>query len=140
MGWRDSTIDLDLSIQPDEDEVLRLLPTLKDQLQINVELASPAHFVPELPGWEERSLFIAQHGAVTFLHYDFYGQALSKIERGHDQDQRDVDRMMDDGLVDPDRLLTLFESVIPRLYRYPAIDPESLRRAVERVSRRRPKP
>jgi hypothetical protein len=137
MGWRESTIDIDLSIQPDDDEVLRLFPALKDQLQINVELASPAHFVPELPGWQERSVFVAQHGSVTFLHYDFYTQALSKIERGHDQDLRDVGQMMDHGLVEPDRLRTLFEAVIPELYRYPAIDPESLRRAVDEVVRRR---
>ena len=138
MGWRDSTIDVDLTIHPDADPILRLLPSLKERLQLNVELASPAHFVPELPGWEERSVFIARHGPVTFLHYDFYTQALSKIERGHDQDLRDVDAMLREGLVEPDRLRKLFEAVVPSLYRYPAIDPESLRRALDQALRRAP--
>jgi hypothetical protein len=131
LGWRDATIDIDLTIQPDDDEVLRLLPALKDQLELNIELASPAHFIPELPGWEERSLFIAQHGSVTFLHYDFYSQALSKIERGHAQDLLDVEAMVRQGRVEPDRLRAMFEAIVPLLYRYPAVDPESLRRALD---------
>lgn len=44
--------------------------TLKDELQLNVELASPAHFIPELPGWQERSVFIAHAGSLSFYHYD----------------------------------------------------------------------
>jgi len=30
----------------------------KETLMINIEIASPAHFIPSLPGWEERSIFI----------------------------------------------------------------------------------
>lgn len=41
MGWRDATIDVDLKLVPDRDELLRLLPALKEELEINVELASP---------------------------------------------------------------------------------------------------
>jgi len=137
LGWRDATVDIDLSITPDDDEFLTLLPSLKTELGINVELASPAHFVPELPGWQDRSVFIARHGFVTFLHYDFYSQALSKIERGHDQDLRDVESMFDHGLVDARRLRELFEMIVPRLYRYPALSPESLRNAVEETLRGR---
>jgi hypothetical protein len=38
-----------LKIIPENDRILRALPELKEKLQINVELASPADFVPELP-------------------------------------------------------------------------------------------
>ena len=58
MGWRAATIDVDVSFVPDRDEVLRLLPALKNELDLNIELASPADFIPELPGWEDRSPFI----------------------------------------------------------------------------------
>jgi hypothetical protein len=68
---------------------------------------------------------------VTFLHYDLYAQALSKLERGHDRDLLDVDEMLTRGLVERDRLRELFAEIEPELYRYPAIDPPSFRRRVE---------
>jgi hypothetical protein len=98
---------------------------------MNVELASPAHFIPELPGWEQRSPFIAREGKLSFHHYDLYAQALAKIERGHARDQHDVQEMLGRGLVDPQRLRELFTQIEPELYRYPALDPASFRRAVE---------
>ena len=130
LGWRDSTIDIDLTFLPERDEVFRAIARLKDELGINVELASPAHFIPSVPGWDTRSVFIAQEGRVAFYHYDFYSQALSKIERGHSQDRFDVAAMAARGLIEPARLLDLFETIFPELYRYPAIDPESFRRSV----------
>lgn len=133
-GWRATTIDIDLKPVPDSDEVLRAIPELKESLHINVELAAPDQFIPEVPGWRERSLFIGQEGQVSFFHYDFYAQALSKVERGHRQDLEDVRSMLADGLVEKGRLLELFEQIEPHLYRYPSIDPSSFRRAVEEIA------
>lgn len=132
-GWRESTIDIDLKAIPDSDEVLRNLPALKERLKVNIELASPDDFIPELPSWQERSRFIAQEGKLTFLHYDFYAQALAKIERGHQLDLLDVRNMIHNGFVEPDRLLEFFSQIEEKLYRYPAIEPQSFRSAVERV-------
>ena len=61
-GWRSTTVDVDLKLVPDSDEVLRAMPRLKEELEVNVELAVPEQFIPPLPGWEERSLFIRQVG------------------------------------------------------------------------------
>lgn len=133
LGWRASTIDVDIHIVPDDDRLLRALPELKESLELNVKLACPAHFIPELPGWQERSLFIAQEGKLAFFHYDLYAQALAKIERGHALDGTDVEAMLRRGFVDPLRLKNIFEAIVPQLYRYPAIDPASFRRAVENI-------
>jgi hypothetical protein len=130
-GWRETTIDIDLKLLPDTDELLRAIPRLKEELGINVELAAPDLFIPELPGWRERSRFICQAGPLSFFHYDFYAQALSKLERGHDKDLLDVGHMMQAGRIEPKELLRLFNEIEPRLYRYPAIDPATFRRAVE---------
>jgi len=132
-GWRDRTIDVDVLIVPDRDELLRALPQLKESLEINVELASPRDFIPELPGWESRSIFVGREGKVSFYHYDFYAQALAKIERGHAQDRADVAEMLRAGLIAPDRLREMFDAIFPQLYRYPAIDPGSFRRELEQV-------
>jgi hypothetical protein len=130
LDWRLSTVDVDITIIPDDDRVLRVIPELKEALQINVELASPAHFIPPLPAWEERSPFIVRHDTVSFHHYDFYSQCLSKIERGHRKDRQDVAMMFSSGLVDAARLLGFFGEIEPHLYRYPAIDPARFRAAV----------
>lgn len=134
LGWRESTIDIDLKMLPEVDEILRKLPNLKEDLQLNIELAAPDDFVPALPGWEERSAYIGREGGIEFFHYDFYGQALAKIERGHTTDQKDVREMIDRGLVEPARLLELFSRVEDKLYKYPAIDAKSLRQAVEQIA------
>ncbi|MGH9748794.1 MAG: DUF6036 family nucleotidyltransferase [Candidatus Polarisedimenticolia bacterium] len=132
-GWRATTIDVDILMMPEDDRVFREIPKLKERLEINVELASPANFIPEIPGWQERSAFIERRGKVSVHHHDLYAQALAKIERGHAQDGTDVEEMIRRGLVDRGRLLNYFELIEPRLYRYPAIDPATFRRAVERA-------
>ncbi|HYN25633.1 MAG TPA: DUF6036 family nucleotidyltransferase [Pyrinomonadaceae bacterium] len=131
LGWRDSTIDVDMKVVPDSDSILKSLPALKERLEMNIELASPDDFIPALRGWQERSRFIQQEGKIGFFHYDFYAQALAKIERGHDTDMLDVQEMILRGLIEPKRLLVLFSSIENQLYRYPAIDGASFRRAVE---------
>lgn len=133
-GWRASTIDIDLKIVPEDDALFRAIPDLKESLQINVELAAPDDFIPVRPGWEDRSRFISQEGLVTYLDYDLVAQALSKIERGHSQDREDVQEMMRRGLVDPGSLRETFAAIEPELYRYPAIDPRSFRRAVDEMT------
>jgi hypothetical protein len=129
-GWRDSTVDVDIKIVPERDELLRKLPELKEQLQLNVELAAPMDFIPVRPDWESRSPFVAREGRVSFHHFDLYAQALSKIERGHAQDVADVERMLADGLIDRGRLATYFAQIQPELYRYPALDPVRFRERV----------
>jgi hypothetical protein len=133
LGWRASTIDVDIRIFPESDRLCRAIPALKDSLEINIEFASPADFIPELPGWGERSIFVVQEGRLSFYHYDLYAQVLAKIERSHTQDLADVKEMIRRNLVDPGAVLRYFQEIEPRLYLYPAIDPASFRRAVEGI-------
>ena len=133
LGWRTSTIDIDLKIIPESDEILRSLPALKERLHVNIELASPGDFIPELPGWQERSRFIQQEGKLAFYHYDFYAQALAKVERGHQIDSMDVRQLIASGLVETKRLLELFFAIEDQIYRYPDLDRATFRLAVERL-------
>jgi hypothetical protein len=140
LAWRTSTIDVDMKIEPERDEILRAIPALKEKLSINVELASPGDFIPELPGWRDRSLFISKEGNLFFHHYDFHAQALSKLERRHTRDIEDVVQMHARHLIEPQSLLEFFAAIEPQLYRYPAIDPRSFRAAVEEMAGRLVKP
>ena len=138
-GWRATTIDVDVKLEPDSGEILRALPALKERYGINIELAAPDDFIPPLPGWRDRSPFIERYGRVTFRHYDFYSQALSKLERGHGRDLADVESMISSRVVDTQKLLALFDAIEPELYRYPAINPAVFRRSVEDfIGRTRP--
>ena len=132
-GWRDSTVDIDLRLEPDSDELLRRIATVKDELHVNVELASPPDFIPELPGWRERSPFAFAEGRITVRHFDPYSQALSKISRDFELDRADVKAMIEHGLVAPERLEELFETIEPELFRYPSIDARDFRAKLERT-------
>jgi hypothetical protein len=74
--------------------------------------------------------------SLSFRHFDFYSQALAKLERGHTQDAADVREMLTRGLVEEARLRACFAEIEPQLYRFPAIDPADFRRAVEELPRR----
>ena len=52
---------------PEPPGLFEALAVLKDQLDINVELAYPDQSIQAIPGWRERSLFIARHGPVEFF-------------------------------------------------------------------------
>lgn len=130
-GWRDTTIDVDIKLIPDHDEILREIPRLKESLNLNVELAAPSDFIPLPEGWEDRSPLIRREGRLSFHHFDPAAQALSKAERGHAQDVRDIEAMIATGLVNPAEVLIQFKAIEPELFRFPAIDPASFRKAIE---------
>lgn len=39
-GWRETTVDVDIKLEPESDALLRRIPELKEELELNVELAS----------------------------------------------------------------------------------------------------
>lgn len=134
-GFREITKAIDLSFGPEPRSAGDALRELKDRLDINVELASPADFIPTLPGWEGRSRFIDRFGDVEFFHYDPYAQVLAKIERGHAQDLTDAHAFIDRGLVEPVKLRSLFLEVRERLRSgtaYLAVDPDAFEEKLRR--------
>jgi len=130
-GWRPMTVDIDLKADPEPGGFFEAIAVLKDSLAVNIELACPSDFIPELLNWRERCLFIAHHGMLDFYHYDPYSQALSKLERRHSRDLTDVAAMLRSGLIRRDLLFQQFLLIEPQLIRYPALDPASFRLSVE---------
>ena len=133
LGWRETTVDVDLKLDPEPPGALNAIARAKETLKINVELSAPDDFVPPLPAWRDRSPFISREGPVDFFHYDFYGQALAKIERGHAQDLGDVEAMHKLDLISPVRLASFFDKIEPDFVRYPSIDPACCRMKLERT-------
>ena len=131
LGWRETTLDVDIRLEPEQDEILQALPRIKEELAVNVELASPADFIPLPEDWRQRSPFADRVGRLSFRHFDLYAQALAKLERGHVQDVDDARTMLARGLVEKARLRACFAEIEPQLYRFPAVDAADFRRAVE---------
>ena len=129
-GWRESTIDADL--YSEKEAVFRDVQAIKERLQINIEFARPEHFVPALAGSDERHVFIATIGKVSFYHYDPYAQLLSKVVRGFNRDMQDAERFLDSGMVDAARFRSLVGAIPEAAYaRYPTLSRQAVLEAVD---------
>jgi hypothetical protein len=132
IGWRSSTVDIDLRLDPEPPGIFQAIAKLKQELDINIELASPQDFLPQLPGWRDRSIFIGRQGEISFYHYDFTAQALAKLSRGYNRDIDDVRAMYQQKLFSLEKLHDCFNEIEPELIRFPALDPDLLRNRIER--------
>jgi hypothetical protein len=130
IGWRNSTVDIDIRLDPEPPGIFQAIAKLKQELNINIELASPQDFLPQLPGWRDRSVFIKRVGEISFYHYDFTAQALAKLSRGYDRDISDVQAMYDQKLFSLEKLGECFEAIEAELIRFPSLNPELLRNKV----------
>lgn len=129
-GWRESTIDADLYC--DQEAIFRDIQSIKERLNLNIELVRPEHFVPPLEGSEHRHVFIETIGPVTFYHYDPYAQLLSKIVRGFRRDLLDAASFISSGMVDPEAFRSLVHAIPAEKYnRYPTLSRSGVRRAVD---------
>jgi hypothetical protein len=132
IGWRSSTVDIDIRLDPEPPGIFQAIAKLKQELNINIELASPQDFLPPLPGWRDRSVFIGKRGKISFYHYDFTAQALSKLSRGYDRDLSDVRAMYKQGLFSLEDLGNCLNAIEPELIRFPALNPETLKGRVNK--------
>jgi len=75
-------------------------------------------------------VFIGKRGKVSFYHYDFTSQALSKLSRGYDRDLNDVRAMYAQRLFSLEDLCDCLRAIEPELIRFPALNPEALKSRV----------
>jgi hypothetical protein len=131
LGLREQTIDIDIKFDPEPRGAFEAIAQIKNSLDLNIELASPADFIPVTHDWKEKSLFIVKVGEVTFSHFDLRAQILSKIERGYAQDLDDARRFLLAGEIAPDQLWSYFMAIQPGLIRYPAIGAEQMEKKLK---------
>jgi hypothetical protein len=136
IGWRSSTVDIDIRLDPEPAGIFQAIAKIKQDLNINIELASPQDFLPPLPGWRDRSVFIGKQGKISFYHYDFIAQALAKLSRGFDRDISDVQAMYEQKLFSLKELRDSFEAIAPELIRFPSLNPDLLSARVEEFIQR----
>ena len=128
-GWRESTIDADLT--SDDDAIFRDVQGMKERLQLNIEFVRPEDFVPPLKGSDKRHVFIEKIGRVAFYHYDPYAQLLSKVVRGFHRDMQDAHEFIRSGMVDPAVFRTLVQGIPDRSFaKYPTLTKQAVLNAV----------
>ena len=66
-GMREEAIAAELKLDPEPRSAFEAIAKLKNDLDINVELASPVDFIPAPPDWREKSIFVAEHGQIRFI-------------------------------------------------------------------------
>ena len=85
LDLRQATLDVDFVARADDPEALadfeRALPRLKEQLDLNVEPASPEDFMPVPAGALEFSPFIRTYGKVAVYYYHLPSLVLAKVAR-----------------------------------------------------------
>lgn len=109
-----------------EGELVVAIQRLVQQIQINVEFASPADFIPLPSQWEMHARYIGRYGEVDDFYFDFYSIALSKIERGNNRDIVDVKLLVQQKIISLDELDVAYQEVLAQLGKgkYPRITPQ----------------
>ena len=132
LEMREQTIDVDVAFDPEPGGVFEAMAELKNSLDLNVELACPADFIPVPLDWKAKSHFITEINGIAFYHYDLRAQALAKIERGHGHDLEDARGFLKFAKISGAELWQAFSQIKAGLVRYPAIDPASFEAKVAR--------
>lgn len=103
LGLRGTTLDIDYAAEADEPQALGELElairALKEELDINVEPASPADFLPIPRSVLDQSRFVGRYGQVDVFYYHLPSVVIAKAARGLEQDLADVERLVRAGEV-----------------------------------------
>ena len=121
------TQDIDIQVgEANEGDLIISIQRLIQQMQINIEFASPKDFIPLPSQWETHAQYVGRYGQIEVFYFDFYSIALSKIERGTTRDIEDVKLLVQQQRIDLDELDATYQEVLAQLGkgRYPKITPE----------------
>lgn len=121
------TQDIDIQVAgSNEGELIVAIQRLIQQMQINIEFASPKDFIPLPSQWEAHAQFVGRYGSIDVFYFDFYSIALSKMERGNSRDIEDVKLLVQQKRITLPELDRAYQEVLAQLGkgRYPKITPE----------------
>lgn len=96
-GSSATTQDIDVDVA--SGDMYQTIGQIKQQLNINIEFASPGDFIPLPRNWRQLSRFVGRYGKIDVFYFDFYSIALSKIERGNARDLQDVALLLQQSII-----------------------------------------
>jgi type II secretory pathway component PulJ len=103
LGLRGATLDIAYVASADDPadlaELETLIRTLKNELDVNVEPASPGDFLPVPRSVLERSRYVGRQGRLETYYDHLPTQVIAKVARGLEQDFNDAERLITAGEV-----------------------------------------
>ncbi len=103
LGLRATTLDVDFVAEADDPRALEELEDairhLKDEMDINVEPASPADFLPIPSTALGQSRYVDRFGSLSVYYYHLPSLVISKAARALERDLDDVERLVRSGEV-----------------------------------------
>ncbi len=128
------TQDIDVEVAGgNEGDMFTAIRGLVEQMNINVEFASPRDFIPLPSQWETHARYVGRYGLIDVFYFDFYSIALSKIDRGNTRDINDVKLLLEQGIITLEELDVAYQEVLAQMGKgtYARLDP---RRFAERYA------
>jgi len=112
------TKDVDLSTRlppAARDRFGEVVRRLGRELNMAIEMVSPAEFIPLPAGAEGRHRYLGREGSLEVYAFDPLSTALAKIARGRAGDYADVRALVEAGQLDGARLTTALDEILPRV-------------------------
>ncbi len=113
-----ATKDVDLSTQfqpAEEDRFGQVVRRLSRELNMAIEIVSPANFIPLPRGVEERHRYLGREGQLEIFAFDPVSTALAKIARGRAGDLADVLALVTAGHLSIDAITAAYDEILPRV-------------------------
>ena len=109
-------MDIDIEISGEnEGEMIEAIRQLIQQMNINIEFASPRDFMPLPKHWLTQSQYVGRYGAIDVFYFDFYSIALSKMQRGSTLDINDVKLLLQQRIITLEGLDAAYLEVFAQL-------------------------
>lgn len=103
LGLRATTVDIDFVAEADDpralDELEVVIRQLKNEMDLSIEPASPADFLPIPSTAVGRSRYVGTFGSLSVYYYDLASLVIAKAARGLERDLDDVERLVRAGQV-----------------------------------------
>ncbi len=109
-------VDLSTRLPPSaQDRFGEVVRRLGRELNMAIEMVSPAEFIPLPAGAEGRHRYLGRQGSLEIYAFDPVSTALAKIARGRAGDYADVRALVEAGQLDGARLTAALEEILPRV-------------------------
>jgi predicted nucleotidyltransferase len=134
LGNQRRTIDIDIFVDLLHAEFEDIVKEVAQELHLEVELIAIESFIPLPSDTISRHRKLGNFGSIEVSIFDPYSIALSKVARGFETDIQDVLFLLQNQIIEIEKLTKFVEDTIPLAWDYD-IDPGELRNHLEVVKK-----
>jgi len=138
LGNPRTTADIDYTFEAEtgsSEQFDATVAELAREMRLDIESVPLADFIPLPPGARERRRFLGRYGGLDVYVFDLYSIALSKIDRGFEEDLDDVMFLLRERLIEFGELESYFNAILPDSAKAD-VHPREFRSYFEEIRRR----